>query len=107
MTEKIAELLQNEEFVARMQNISVDEALEILKSYGVDATEEEFKKALEEIAGINENGELDEQDLESVAGGAKWYQKYVDTAAGMWNGFWGHCKSSVKDIASTLGKLVK
>ena len=102
MTEKLIELLQDEEFVSKMQDIDVQEALKVLESYGISATEEEFKTALETIAGINENGELEEKDLEAVAGGKKWYQKYVDTAAGMWNGFWGHVKSNVNDIAKTI-----
>lgn len=106
MKEKIIELLQKDEFVARMQNISVDEALAVLESYGVRATEEEFKKALEDIAGINEAGELNENDLEKIAGGA-WYQKYIDTAAGMWNGFWGHCKSKASDIAKGIAGITK
>lgn len=106
ITLKLQDLLQNKEFVDKMQGISVEEGLAILKEYGVVATNEEFKSALETIAGISETGELKEEDLKDVAGGASFWSNLKNTAAGMWDGFYGNLKKSWKEVTTKIGKII-
>lgn len=106
ITLQLQELLQNKDFVAKMQGISVEEGLAVLKEYGIEASDEEFRVALEKIAGISEDGELQEQDLNNVAGGS-FLNNLKNTAAGMWEGFYGHLKKNVKDVIGKVTKIFK
>ena len=59
-------LMQNEEFSARMESCgTVEEAAAILREYGLEVTTDELLAVLSAETG----DELDESDLEQVAGG--------------------------------------
>lgn len=59
-------LMQNEEFNARMEACkTVEEAAEIMREYGLEVTAEQLKAALR----AEKESELDETQLENVAGG--------------------------------------
>ena len=63
---KLAELLQNEEIAEKLENASsVTEVAELLRAQGLAITEEQTKKA----EALAQKDELDEELLESVAGG--------------------------------------
>lgn len=75
MNVQLAELFQNQAFVEKTAMCeTVDEVLDMVKSAGVDTTREEFDELMDAVAQhINcESGELDEQALETVSGGAFW-----------------------------------
>lgn len=74
---KMAELLQNEEFVAKIKQVgSNEEGIALLESVGISVTEEELKHfsevALDAVRAkypnLNED-ELPEEALDAVAGG--------------------------------------
>ena len=72
MNEKMQELLSNEAFVKKAINLSPEDAQKLFVENGCDISVEEIKKIGEEINNIviqMNNGELDEEALENVAGG--------------------------------------
>ena len=63
---EINELVLNEEFKAAASKVeTVEEAVELCKSYGVEITGEELVDAIKK----SHDAELSEEDLEDVAGG--------------------------------------
>lgn len=80
--QKLLEFLKNPECVKKMDAIkSKEEAMALLKEYGVDITEEEFLGVLR--AGIdkyeaieNKGKELTEADLKKVVGGVDYDYEY-------------------------------
>ena len=76
IAKKLAVIMNNAEAKARLEKTAnFDEAVAILKEYGVEITAEELKSCA-----IGEtDGELSAESLDQVAGGAKW-----------WNRVWGH-----------------
>ena len=64
----VEELLNDKVFTEKLKAAkSLEEIADLFKEQGVDVTAEEIKAAAKEKAGE----ELDEQDLENVAGGVK------------------------------------
>ena len=77
--EKMQELMENQEFTAKIRNAkSGEEMVKIFAEYDVQITEEELKESCKQAVDIlREQGYLDgdeltESGLELVAGGAKW-----------------------------------
>lgn len=83
----LEKLMQNEEFTKKLESAqNLDEVLAMVKEQGVEITKEEVEAALKKL----DEGELDENSLEDVAGGiagwimigggirtlAKWLKKY-------------------------------
>ncbi len=67
-------LMQNEEFNSRMEACgTVEEAAEIMRQYGLEVTAEQLRAAL----AAAKEGELDENNLEDVAGGV--YRPFMPT----------------------------
>lgn len=63
---EIKELVANEEFKAAAGKVeTVEEAVALCKTYGVEITGDELVEAIKK----NQSGELNEGDLENVAGG--------------------------------------
>lgn len=77
MAAKLESLLMDEEFSATiLKATSIKEIVEILRSNGIEATEEELQECGEQAMAIlkkdgylSEDGELTEEMLENVAGG--------------------------------------
>lgn len=71
--EKIQELLESEEFVNEIHGVETpEELIEAFKRHGVDMSMEELKE-LFAMAKKADGGELGEDELENVAGGALWW----------------------------------
>lgn len=83
----LEKLMQNEEFTKKLESAqNLDEVLAMVKEQGVEITKEEVEAARKKL----DEGELDENSLEDVAGGiagwimigggiralAKWLKKY-------------------------------
>ena len=83
----LEKLMQSEEFTKKLESAqNLDEVLVMVKEHGVEITKEEVEAALKKL----DEGELDENSLEDVAGGiagwimiggevralAKWLVKY-------------------------------
>lgn len=70
---KLQELLKNEETCKRLFVLNAEECSDVLKKeYGLDFTKDELAEFMNGVKAAlkdRENGELDEQDLETVAGG--------------------------------------
>lgn len=70
LNEKIKDIINNEEFIAKMEKTEAEDMKSLFAEYGVELTDEEVlefvKEAVEE-----EHGDipLNEDDLENVAGG--------------------------------------
>ena len=74
-TQELLNVLQNEEAMnAFGQAKSVEEALEILKANGLEMTAEELRVAKANLSSAPKEGELGEEDLETVSGGVNWYK---------------------------------
>lgn len=62
----LEKLMQNEEFTKKLESAqNLDEVLAMVKEQGVEITKEEVEAALKKL----DEGELDENSLEDVAGG--------------------------------------
>lgn len=87
--EKIGELLGNETVVKELTGKSLEETLNILLANGVAVTAEELHAFYNFVT--NTQVELNEEDLDNVAGGSlkSWWQGVKATAKGLWDGFWG------------------
>lgn len=84
IAKKLAGVMNNAEAKARLEKTAnFDEAVAILKEYGVEITAEELKSC----AMGETDGELSAESLDQVAGGAKW-----------WNNFWSHVWSAVNGL---------
>lgn len=78
--EKFQELIENEEFCAKLHAVdSIEKAQTLLSEYGVEITVEELQQEMEnakmimkEKGMISEGGELSAEMLEMVTGGANW-----------------------------------
>ena len=72
MNEELIKLFQNKAFVEKTAACeTVEEVLALVKAEGVEVTREEFDSVMDAIAEINgaQEGELDEAELDQVAGG--------------------------------------
>ena len=72
MNEELIKLFQNKDFVAKTAACeTVEEVLALVKAEGVETTREEFDTVMDAIAQFKgaQEGELDEAEMEQVAGG--------------------------------------
>ena len=71
MTATVESMVSNKEFMARAAQVqSTQEIVDLLAEYGVNVTEEQLIEAVEAAeAEFGESMELDEEALETVAGG--------------------------------------
>ncbi len=72
--EKLASLMENEQFTAEMEKAeSAEQFQEVLARYGVELSLEEIQREMKqaEEAAENSEGELSEDALEDVAGGVR------------------------------------
>ena len=68
--EKIKVLFTNEEFTKKMETLEdVEKIGELFKAYDVELTNEELAEILQAAVGEKQETELDESDMENVAGG--------------------------------------
>lgn len=77
--EKMQELMENQEFAAKVRSAkTAEEMVKIFAEYDVEITEEELRDSCKQTVdvlreqGYMEGDELTESGLEMVAGGAKW-----------------------------------
>ena len=71
---EIKELVQNEDFRKAMSAAqSLEEVMDLLKANGLEVSEEDLNALLAQ----RQTGELDEEALENVAGGAKRVFSYL------------------------------
>lgn len=71
--EKLVMIFQNEEFKHESQGMKTAEDLQkLLAKYGLELTMDEVYGLCAQIACSQKDGELDEEDLETVSGGAAW-----------------------------------
>ena len=84
MQEQIKTLLQNEEVVTRMSKAtSPEESYEIVQSYGITLSFEEYKAVMTELLHslVDESdGVLSEADLQALAGGVDVSKELKDAA---------------------------
>ena len=65
MEEKLSKLLEDSAFLEKIRNAETFEKMsELLENYGIQVTPEEIKSAI-----VLPDGELNENDLDGVAGG--------------------------------------
>lgn len=68
--EKLLEIFENEEFKAAAEGIaSAEELRELFAKHGLELTLDEINDLFARAAKCMKEGELDEEDLEDVAGG--------------------------------------
>jgi len=93
--EKVFELLETTEFLEKAQALdSMEEFQQLLQANGVELTDDEMESLAQRIiqyAGDEMSGEIFEQDLDSVSGGA------VLTASAI--GFWMTTSNALKHIS--------
>ena len=71
--QKLIEIFQNEQFKAECQNLNTAEDLkELFAKYDLDLSMDEVYALCAQIASSSQSGELDENDLDAVAGGFAW-----------------------------------
>lgn len=78
--EIINELMGNEEFNAKMHEAKTEqEFITLLNEYGVENVAEVYKEFMDTIS---KDGELNEEELDSVSGGGKglvyYFEKFLD-----------------------------
>jgi len=77
------ELMKDAEFAAKMEAAeSAAEIVELLKTKGIETTEEEIEKAYNKASQAGD--ELNEADLENVAGGSMTHALMVLLGLGYW-----------------------
>lgn len=63
-------LFENAEFIEKFQKAeSKDDLQKLFKEYGIELSREEIDEFVAELEKFGDNGELNEEELESVAGG--------------------------------------
>lgn len=71
--QKLVEIFQNEQFKAESQSLSTAEDLQkLFKNYDLELTMDEVYELCAQIACSSKEGELNENDLDAVAGGFGW-----------------------------------
>jgi len=71
MNRTISELLEQEEFCKALERCTnAEEALALFSQNGVETTAQELRELVSPPQGADGDGELDEDALETVAGGA-------------------------------------
>lgn len=94
MNEKITRILEDEELVVKLDNARDEEEFcNILANNGASA--DDINEFIEHLASTNSEGELSEEDLDNVAGGAPILQK----ALARWAYRFKHKKIFVKATA--------
>ena len=69
--DKVAALLENRAFAEKLFSLENAEAVQaFLKDHDVELTIEEILQWIEDIRAANAEGEMNEEDLDNVAGGA-------------------------------------
>lgn len=87
MNAKVGELFQNKEFVDKLYPMSFEEVKQEIEANGGEITMDELKEIAEEAHRLNaqtlENGgELSEEDLDDVTGGAGFLKTFARCLAG-------------------------
>lgn len=99
--EKLQNLAENQELVVKMQKAeSTQEALSIMKEYGIDATEDELIQFLSSFD--TTDGELDEDMLDGVSGGGKLWN-WIKDRLNSW--FKKQSKKNADDIGDILSRI--
>lgn len=82
--EKVAQLLENDEFRASIENAgSLEKVAELFTDAGYEVTADDIRQAA--ALDVNENGELTEDALENVSGG--WIGAVIKGAAIIYVGY--------------------
>ena len=93
LSEKWAPVFENEELAAKVIPMQPEEAQKVLAENGFNFTMDEILEAGNELYAmrerLNNDGELNEDDLEDVAGGVNWgtvekVVKFVGSALSKW-----------------------
>lgn len=98
---QLNEKLQDRNFSSKLIGVSMDEAITILHNSGLDISESEISE-IERMMNENSDTELNEEDLESVAGGGPSLKDYWNALKKPmpWNDYWTGLKSTVRGFIS-------
>lgn len=101
MEKKLQELAMNPEFVKKVQALdSIQEALALVKDYGIEMSETELVEILS--ASEETEGELSEEMLDSVAGGGKLWN-WIKKKFSEW--FDRQSRKNADDIGDILSRI--
>lgn len=95
------QLLQNEEFVERFQNAeTLEQVRNVCAEFGLQLTEEETQALIKAMYAVcKPEGELSEDEMEAVSGGA--LLSIVSTGAGIIGGVWKWVQESQNPHSDT------
>ena len=105
---QLNEKLQDPKFRSRFIGVSIDEAINILHGSGLDLSKEELSE-IERMINLNSDTELNEEDLEAVAGGGPSVKDYWNALKkGMsWDDYWRGLKVTFKGFFDGVGSVLK
>ena len=87
MNEKLEALMNDEAFVKDLlAQETAEDAQQFLAAHDIDMTIEELNKLQKKFAAQSEDGEMDDDQLEMVAGGRNIFQKINDFLNDPWRG---------------------
>ena len=87
MNEKLEALMNDEAFVKDLlAQETAEDAQQFLAAHDIDMTVEELNKLQKKFAAQSEDGEMDDDQLEMVAGGRNIFQKINDFLNDPWRG---------------------
>lgn len=87
MNEKLEALMNDEAFVKDLlSQETAEDAQQFLSAHDIDMTIEELNKLQKKFAAQFEDGEMDDEQLEMVAGGRNIFQKINDFLNDPWRG---------------------
>lgn len=85
MTEQeIEKVVNSEEFIKKLTDTeSMEQAIALYAEYGISITPEELAGAIHHMTDGEEKNELSAEDLDNVAGGARWWH-FFPRPVGLW-----------------------
>ena len=87
MNEKLNALMQDEAFVKDLlDQETAEDAQQFLAAHDIDMTIEELNALQQKFSAQSEDGEMDDDQLEMVAGGRNIFQKINDFLNDPWRG---------------------
>lgn len=87
MNEKLEALMNDEAFVKDLlAQETAEDAQQFLAAHDIDMTIEELNKLQKKFAAQSADGEMDDDQLEMVAGGRNIFQNFNDFSDDSWRG---------------------
>lgn len=100
---RIEALANDQDFVAKVTNTnSAEEMLAVMAEYDIHMTEEDLKAFLERIMMIPESGELNEEMLDNVSGGGRFWN-WVKSCFNNW--FHRQSEKNAREIGNIINNL--